>query len=49
MADTLRINDDVMLLAALPVFDYPVNQRLLIAVIALRNDDVLRAVCNTSP
>ena len=35
--------------AALPIFDYPVNQRLLIAIITLRKEDVLRAVCNTAP
>ena len=49
MADSLGINNDVVLLPPLAVVDNPVNQRLLIAVIPLWKQDILRTVCKAAP
>ena len=49
MADSLRVDDNVVFLAPSAVVDNPVNQSLLIAVIALREKDILRAVSNAAP
>ena len=49
MADSFGINNDVVLLAPLPVLYNPVNQHLFVAVIPFRQKNVLRAVGNTAP
>ena len=49
MSDALCVDDDVMLFAAFAVFDDPVNEGLLVAVIALRKQNVLRSVRDTAP
>ena len=49
MSDSFSVDDDVMLFAALSVLNDPVDQVLLIAVVALRKENILRAVGNTAP
>ena len=49
MSDSLGIDDNVMLLAALAVLDNAADKLLLIAVISLRKQNVLRSVCKTAP
>ena len=49
MWSALRIDDDVMLFAALSVFDNAVDQVLLVAVVTLRKQDVLGSVGDTAP
>ena len=49
MSDSFSVDNDVMLFAALSVLNDPVDQVLLIAVVALRKENILRAVGNTAP
>ena len=49
VSDSFSVDDDVMLFAALSVLNDPVDQVLLIAVVALRKENILRAVGNTAP
>ena len=49
MADALRIDDDVMLLAAFSVLNDAVDQSLLVAVVTLRKKNVLRSVGKSAP
>ena len=49
MSDPLRIDNNVMLFAALTVLDDMVYNLLLIVIIFLRKQDILCAVRNTAP
>lgn len=49
MADSLGVDDDVVLLSALAVLDDAVDEHLLVAVVALRQENVLRAVGDAAP
>ena len=49
MSDSLSVDDNVVLFAALSILNDPVDQVLLIAVVALRKENILRTVCNTAP
>ena len=49
MSNTLCIDDDVVLFAAFTIRDDAVDQRLLIAVVTLRKQNVLCAVSDTAP
>ena len=49
VADALGVDDDVVLLTSLTCLDDTVDDRLLIAILALRKQDLLRTVRHTTP
>ena len=49
VADTLGVDDDIVLLASLTRLDDTIDDRLLIAIVTLRKKDLLRTVCDTAP
>ena len=49
MSDALCIDDDVVLFTALAILDDAVDEGLLVAVVTLRQQNVLCAVCDAAP
>lgn len=49
MPDSLRINDNMMLLPTLAVINNIINQNLLVIIILFRQKNILRTICNAAP